>query len=81
MGLLARRNLCHDKVRFAVPLSTDEPSEHLGTKILEALVELDTGQRLPLGLRVGSFVERSTAGDRQLPHPLSGGCHVQWSAS
>jgi HlyD family secretion protein len=36
---------------------TDEPSEHVDTKILETLVELDPGQRLPLGLRVDSFVE------------------------
>jgi HlyD family secretion protein len=44
---------------------TDEPSEHLDTKILEILVELDPGQRLPLGLRVDSFVEscRSTSGE------------------
>ncbi len=37
---------------------TDEPSEHVDTKILETLVELDPGQQLPLGLRVDSFVER-----------------------
>jgi HlyD family secretion protein len=37
---------------------TEEPSEHVDTKILETLVELDPGQRLPLGLRVDSFVER-----------------------
>jgi HlyD family secretion protein len=36
---------------------TDEPSEHVGTKILETLVELDPGQPLPLGLRVDSFIE------------------------
>jgi HlyD family secretion protein len=36
---------------------TDEPSEHVDTKILETLVELDPGQRLPLGLRVDAFVE------------------------
>lgn len=36
---------------------TDEPSEHVDTKILETLVELQPGQRLPLGLRVDSFVE------------------------
>ena len=35
---------------------TDEPSEHVDTKILETLVELDPGQPLPLGLRVDSFV-------------------------
>lgn len=36
---------------------TDEPSEHVDTKILETLVELEPGQRLPLGLRVDAFVE------------------------
>jgi hypothetical protein len=36
---------------------TDEPSEHVDTKILETLVELDAGQPLPLGLRVDSFIE------------------------
>jgi ABC exporter DevB family membrane fusion protein len=36
---------------------TDEPSERVDTKILETLVELDPGQRLPLGLRVDSYVE------------------------
>jgi ABC exporter DevB family membrane fusion protein len=36
---------------------TDEPSEHVDTKILETVVELDRGQHLPLGLRVDSFVE------------------------
>jgi ABC exporter DevB family membrane fusion protein len=35
---------------------TDEPTEHIDTKILETLVELDRGQRLPLGLRVDSYV-------------------------
>lgn len=38
---------------------TDEPSEHVDTKILETVVELDRGQHLPLGLRVDSFVETS----------------------
>jgi ABC exporter DevB family membrane fusion protein len=36
---------------------TDEPSEHVDTKILETLVELDAGQQLPLGLRVDSYVQ------------------------
>jgi len=35
---------------------TEEPSEHVDTKILETLVQLDPGQILPLGLRVDSFV-------------------------
>jgi HlyD family secretion protein len=35
---------------------TDEPTEHVDTKILETLVELNPGGRLPLGLRVDSFV-------------------------
>jgi len=36
---------------------SDEPSEHVDTKILETLVELDSGQALPLGLRVGAYVQ------------------------
>jgi len=43
---------------------TDEPSEHVDTKILETLVELEPGQQLPLGLRVDSFVE---SGERSEP--------------
>jgi len=42
-------------------IRTDEPSEHVDTKILETLVELDAGQQLPLGLRVDSFVESGEA--------------------
>lgn len=38
-------------------IRTDEPSEHVDTKILETLVELDFGQTLPLGLRVDSYVQ------------------------
>lgn len=45
-------------------IRTDEPSEHVDTKILETLVELDPGQRLPLGLRVDSFVERASESRR-----------------
>ena len=36
---------------------SDEPSEHVDTKILETLVELDSGQALPLGLRVDAYVQ------------------------
>jgi HlyD family secretion protein len=36
---------------------TDEPTERIDTKILETLVELDPGQRLPVGLRVDAFLE------------------------
>jgi HlyD family secretion protein len=36
---------------------TDEPSERVDNKILETLVQLDPGQKLPLGLRVDAFVE------------------------
>jgi HlyD family secretion protein len=35
---------------------TDEPAEHVDTKILETIVELNAGERLPLGLRVDSFI-------------------------
>jgi len=37
-------------------LRTDEPTEHVDTKVLETLVELEPGQRLPLGLRVDSYI-------------------------
>lgn len=37
-------------------LRTDEPSEHVDTKILETLVELGRGQKLPPGLRVNRYV-------------------------
>jgi HlyD family secretion protein len=40
---------------------TDEPSERVDTKILETLVELDPGQKLPLGLRVDAYVEAGDA--------------------
>jgi len=35
---------------------TDEPTEKVDTKILETLVELDPGTRLPDGLRVDAFI-------------------------
>lgn len=35
---------------------TDEPSERVDRKFLQALVELDPGARLPMGLRVDSFI-------------------------
>lgn len=35
---------------------TDEPTEHVDTKILETLVQLGPGQKLPLGLRVDSYI-------------------------
>jgi HlyD family secretion protein len=35
---------------------TDEPTERVDTKILETLVELDHGARLPVGLRVDGFI-------------------------
>jgi HlyD family secretion protein len=38
-------------------IRTDEPSEHIDTKILETLVEFDSGVRLPLGLRVDSYIQ------------------------
>jgi multidrug resistance efflux pump len=39
---------------------TDEPSERVDTKILETLMELDPGQKLPLGLRVDAYVQPGT---------------------
>lgn len=35
---------------------TDQPAEKVDTKILETLVELDAGSRLPDGLRVDAFI-------------------------
>lgn len=35
---------------------TDEPGERVDTKILETLIELDAGRKLPAGLRVDSFI-------------------------
>jgi len=37
-------------------LRTDEPTEHVDTKILETVVELNAGERLPLGLRVDPYI-------------------------
>ncbi len=36
---------------------TDEPTEKVDTKVLETLIELDPGQRLPVGLRVDAFID------------------------
>lgn len=38
---------------------TDEPSERVDNKILETLVVLDEGQRLPIGLRVDAYLEKA----------------------
>lgn len=35
---------------------TDEPTEHVDTKILETLVQLDQGADLPTGLRVDAYI-------------------------
>jgi len=37
-------------------IRTDEPTEHVDTKILETLIQLDDGAALPIGLRVDSFI-------------------------
>lgn len=37
-------------------IRTDEPTERVDTKILETLVELDSGVQLPMGLRVDAFI-------------------------
>ncbi len=42
---------------------TDEPTEHVDRKILETLVELDPGARLPMGLRVDAYI---VAGDGEV---------------
>ena len=38
-------------------IRTDEPTERVDTKILETLVKLDAGQRLPAGLRVDAYIQ------------------------
>ena len=35
---------------------TDEPTEHVDTKILETLLELEPGTELPVGLRVNAYI-------------------------
>jgi ABC exporter DevB family membrane fusion protein len=43
---------------------TDEPTERVDVKILETLIELDPGQtRLPVGLRVDTFIEAGSRKD------------------
>ena len=44
-GILGRKNV-----------RTEEPGEHVDTKILETLMQLDPGRRLPLGLSVDGYV-------------------------
>jgi multidrug resistance efflux pump len=46
-GMLGRKNV-----------RTDEPAEKVDTKVLETLVELESGARLPIGLRVDAFLVR-----------------------
>jgi HlyD family secretion protein len=38
-------------------IATDRATEKLDTKILETLVELDPGQRIPVGLRVDAYIQ------------------------
>jgi HlyD family secretion protein len=38
-------------------VQTDEPKEKTDTKILEALVQLDPGVHLPVGLRVDAYIQ------------------------
>lgn len=40
-------------------IRTDEPTEKVDSKILETLVELESGSKLPVGLRVDAFVVSS----------------------
>jgi HlyD family secretion protein len=50
---------------------TDEPTEHVDKKILETLVELDQGVKLPVGLRVDSYIvgDGSEVATAQRPKP------------
>jgi HlyD family secretion protein len=38
---------------------TDDPKERVDTKILETLVQMDSGSHLPVGLRVDAFIDTS----------------------
>jgi HlyD family secretion protein len=38
-------------------VQTDEPTEYVDKKILETLVQLDSGHELPVGLRVDGYIE------------------------
>jgi HlyD family secretion protein len=37
-------------------IRTDEPGERVDTKVLETLIDLEPGTRLPVGLRVDAFI-------------------------
>jgi hypothetical protein len=54
---------CFHQVRFQVgellgpkTIRTNEPTERVDRKFLEALVELDPGAQLPMGLRADTFI-------------------------
>ena len=53
------------RIRGGKTFAPIEPSELVDTKILETLVELEPGGRLPLGLLVDSFREREADASRQ----------------
>lgn len=38
-------------------VQTDAPAEKVDTKVLETLIELDAGTRIPIGLRVDTYIE------------------------
>jgi HlyD family secretion protein len=46
-------------------VSSDRPAERVDRKFLEALVELDPGPRLPIGLRVDSFIVGGPQADKR----------------
>lgn len=39
-------------------IRSERPTEKVDTRVLETLIELDRGQRLPIGLRVDAFIDR-----------------------
>jgi HlyD family secretion protein len=45
-------------------IRTDEPTERVDTKILETLIELNPGERLPAGLRVDAYIEPAKPASR-----------------
>ncbi|HEY1732252.1 MAG TPA: DUF3373 family protein [Terriglobales bacterium] len=54
-------------------IRTDEPTERVDRKFLEALVELDPGAQLPMGLRVDTFIVTDGEQAAAMRHPAERG--------
>ena len=48
-------------------IQTGRPAERVDTKVLQVLIDLDAGAKLPIGLRVDVFFERETAASPPSP--------------